>query len=153
MPKMSKMAQAAYDVAFPIAAQMGYDLVDCEYVKEGKDLFLRMYIDKKGGISTDDCEAFSRKIDPILDESINSEADYFEVSSPRQTRPQETASDYKRYQGEMMDVSLYMEVDGTKSFSGTIECSDEENVTFDTNTGKKTFAIKDIAKTVRHIDF
>ena len=52
-----------------------------------------------------------------------------------------------------MVVSLYMEVDGTKSFSGTIECSDEENVTFDTNTGKKTFAIKDIAKTVRHIDF
>ena len=133
MPKMSKMAQAAYDVAFPIAAQMGYDLVDCEYVKEGKDLFLRMYIDKKGGISTDDCEAFSRKIDPILDESINSEADYFEVSSPGLTRPLETASDYKRYQGEMMDVSLYMEVDGTKSFSGTIECSDEENVTFDTN--------------------
>ena len=87
MGKRSKIAQEAYDIAFPVAEQMGYDLVDAEYKKEGKDVFLRLFIDKRGGVSIDDCEAFTRTIDPIFDEKLKHDADYFEVSSPGLLRP------------------------------------------------------------------
>ena len=66
MAKRSKIAQEAYDIAKPEAEKLGFDLVDAEYKKEGQDMFLRLFIDSKGGISIDDCEAFSKVIDPIL---------------------------------------------------------------------------------------
>ena len=63
MAKRSKTAQEAYDIAKPEAEKMGYDLVDAEYKKEGQSMFLRLFIDRKGGISIDDCEAFSKTRD------------------------------------------------------------------------------------------
>jgi len=153
MPKMSKTAQAAFDIAAPIAEDMGFELVDCEYVKEGKSLYLRLYIDKKGGICIDDCESFSRAVDPVFDEKLTSDADFFEVSSPGLTRPLVDMKDFRRYEGESIDVSLYQEVNGTKSFTGKIACSDEDTVTFDTPQGSIKLALKDMAKAVRHIEF
>lgn len=153
MAGRSKTAQAAYDLAEPVAAQMGYDLVDAEYKKEGQYTFLRLFIDKKGGVGIEDCEAFSQQIDPILDEKLKHDADYFEVSSPGLTRPLQERRDYDRYSGEQADVSLFAEIDGMKQFTGKIEETTDEGIVFEIDGRKITVGYKDISKAVRHIEF
>lgn len=157
MAKRSKTAQAAFDLAEPVAKEMGYDLVDAEYKKEGQSTFLRLFIDRKGGINVDDCENFSRVIDEIFDEKLQHDADYFEVSSPGLTRPLTNESDYIRYEGEKIDVSLFQEVDGMKSFVGTIKGCDKDTVSFEVDLKKETKELtieyKNISKAVRHIEF
>ncbi|MBR2295248.1 MAG: ribosome maturation factor RimP [Clostridiales bacterium] len=154
MAKRSKIAQEAYDIAKPYAEEMGLDLVDAEYKKEGQSMFLRLFVDKKGGLSIDDCENFSRIIDPVFDEKLEHDADYFEVSSPGLTRPLSDASDYKRYEGELLDVNLFKEMDGAKSLTGKIVKGGDGNVTLQKDDGTEvTIDYKDISKAVRHIVF
>jgi len=154
MGKRSKIAQEAYDIAYPVAEQMGYDLVDAEYKKEGKDVFLRLFIDKRGGVSIDDCESFTRTIDPIFDEKLKHDADYFEVSSPGLLRPLETRSDYLRYMDETLEISLFAEKDGLKQFNGKTLDADESGVTIEVEGGGEIrLEYKEIAKAVRHIEF
>lgn len=154
MGKRSKIAQEAYDIAYPVAEQMGYDLVDAEYKKEGKDVFLRLFIDKRGGVSIDDCENFTRTIDPIFDEKLKHDADYFEVSSPGLLRPLETRSDYLRYMDETLEISLFAEKDGLKQFNGKTLDADESGVTIEVEGGGEIrLEYKEIAKAVRHIEF
>lgn len=155
MAKRSKTAQEAYDIAKPEAEKMGFDLVDAEYKKEGQDMFLRLFIDRKGGISIDDCEAFSKVIDPILDEKLKCDADYFEVSSPGLTRPLDDISDYIRYEGEKIDISLFKaDETGSKKFTGTIISALDDTVVFKKEDDTEvTLALSDISKAIRHIDF
>lgn len=155
MAKRSKTAQEAYDIAKPKAEKMGFDLVDAEYKKEGQGMFLRLFIDRKGGISIDDCESFSKVIDPILDEKLKCDADYFEVSSPGLTRPLDDISDYIRYEGEKIDVSLFKADDtGSKKFTGTIVAALDDKVTFRKEDDTEVeLALSDISKAIRHIDF
>ena len=153
MKKRSKKAQQAYDIVLPLAKSMGYDLVDVEYAKEGQKMFLTVFIDKRGGITADDCEAFSKEADALIDEGMTSDADYFVVSSPGLTRPLETIEDYIRYEGEKIDVKLFAAQDGIKEFTGKITSAEGESVTFTSDEGEITLNIKDIAKAVRHIDF
>ncbi|MCQ2529407.1 MAG: ribosome maturation factor RimP [Saccharofermentans sp.] len=157
MAKRSKIAQAAFELAEPVAKEMGYDLVDAEYKKEGQDTFLRLFIDRKGGINVDDCENFSRVIDVIFDEKLTHDADYFEVSSPGLTRPLSDHADYLRYEGEKIDVNLFAEIEGMKTFVGLIKSSDKDAVTFEVEEKKTTKTVtveyKNISKAVRHIEF
>ncbi len=154
MGKRSKKAQEAFDLALPVAQQMGYDLVDCEYKKEGQGIYLRLFIDKKGGVGIDDCEAFSSAVDPVIDSGMHSDADFFEVSSPGLTRPLETIADYVRYEGEKLDITLYVARDGVKDFTGVLAGHGEDNVVIKAADGTEyDLALSDIAKAVRHIDF
>ena len=139
MGKRSKIAQQAYDIALPVAERMGYDLVDAEYKKEGSAMFLRLYIDKRGGVNSDDCEAFSKEV---------------EVSSPGLTRPLETIKDYQRYQGEKLDVKLFAPVNGTKSFTAEIVSAEEDRIVLKGEDGTEyDLGLGDISTAVRHIDF
>ena len=148
MAKRSKIAQQAYDVAFPVAEQMGLDLVDCEYKKEGQKVFLRLYIDKKGGVSLDDCEAFHNEVEPMIDEQVKeADEDFFEVSSPGLTRPLQDIKDYIRYEGEQLDVTMYS--GEPKKFTADYEVK-EDRIVF---TNGVEAELKDIAKAVRHLDF
>ena len=154
MGKRSKIAQQAYDIALPVAERMGYDLVDAEYKKEGTAMFLRLYIDKRGGVNSDDCEAFSKEVDPLIDAGTDSDADYFEVSSPGLTRPLETIKDYKRYQGEKLDVKLFAAVNGTKSFTAEIVSAEDDQIVLKGEDGTEyELGLGDISTAVRHIDF
>ena len=146
MAKRSKIAQQAYDVALPIAQEQGIDLVDCEYKKEGQKTFLRLFIDKKGGVSLDDCEKFHVAVEPLIDEQVESDEDYFEVSSPGLTRPLEEISDYIRYEGEQLDVTMYKE---PKKFTAGYTVKGEE-IVFENGV---TATLQDIAKAIRHIEF
>ena len=154
MAKRSKVAQEAFELAEPVVAGLGFDLVDCSYVKESRGMVLTLYIDKRGGIGIDDCETVSRAVDPIIDESGSIDPDFFEVSSPGLTRPLETDKDYNRYAGEKVDVSLYKPMEGKKSFTATIKGAEEDKATFVFDNGEEiTLGFEDIAKAVRHIEF
>ena len=149
MAKRSKIAQQAFDVAEPVAEEMGIDLVDCEYKKEGQKVFLRLYIDKKGGVSLDDCEAFHNRVEPMIDEQVKeADEDFFEVSSPGLTRPLQDIRDYIRYEGEKLDVTMYIE---PKKFTAGYKVNEEDGKIFFENGVEAE--LKDIAKAVRHIEF
>ena len=161
MAKRSKIAQAAYDIAKPEAEKLGLDLVDAEFKKEGQKTFLRLFIDKKGGLNIDDCEIFSKLIDPILDEKLKHDADYFEVSSPGLTRPLTEEADFRRYSDELIEVSLFKEVDNIKNFLGKIIEVTDSDVLFEYEEVKgkeketKQIRLKyeELARAVRHIEF
>lgn len=154
MAKRSKIAQEAFELAEPVVNGLGFDLVDCSYVKESRGMVLTLYIDKRGGIGIDDCETVSRAVDPVFDAEASIDPDFFEVSSPGLTRPLETDRDYNRYSGEKADVSLYRPSDGKKSFTAVIKGAEGSKVTFVFDNGEEiTLGLEDIAKAVRHIDF
>lgn len=130
MSDRSRVAQQAFDLALPVVEEMGLELVDAEYKKEGSRYFLRLFIDKKGGISIEDCELVSRTMDPIFDKQLHESPDYFEVSSPGLTRPLVTLSDYLRHEGEEVEVSFYAAIKGIKKFTGIILKASGEAVVF-----------------------
>jgi len=107
-------------------AKNGYELYNVEFVKEGRDWFLRVYIDRvsdsEGGIGTDDCEKVSRYLSARLDELDPIEQNYYlEVSSPGLDRALLKESDYTRYAGRYVDVTLYQALNGKKAYFGKLE--------------------------------
>ena len=114
----------------PIVEELGFELVDVEYVKEGGTWYLRAYIDKPGGIAVDDCEAVSRRFSDILDEKDYIEDSYiFEVSSPGLGRPLKKEKDFKRNLGEEVEIRTYRAIDRQKEFVGILKSYDENTVT------------------------
>ena len=131
----------------PIIEANHFELVDVEYVKEGSDWYLRVYIDKDGGITVDDCELISRAFNEILDrEDYISEQYIFEVSSPGLMRPLKKEKDYKRSVGKLIDIKLYKPVDKCKEFTGVLDSYDKDTVTIkmDDDT-QKTFDRSNLA--------
>ena len=127
------------------------ELVDVEYVKE-RDWYLRVFIDKAGGIEIDDCQALSERLDKVLDEKDIIEDSYIlEVSSPRLDRQLKKPRDFVREQGKKVDVTLYAPVDGTKEFTGVLEGYDEDakTVTID----GRAWPLEKISVIRLHIDF
>ena len=139
-------------IAGPKAEELGLELIDCEYKKEGGRRVLRIYIDKKGGVGLDDCEAVSRSVEPVLDsEDFIDEAYTFEVSSPGLDRPLKTDRDFERYQGEDVEVGLYAAMDGKKKFTGKLLGRKDGIVSIDDNGQVLEFQQKDISKVKRTI--
>lgn len=109
--------------------QLGYELVDVEYLKERGGYFLRVYIHKPGGVNLDDCQAMSEKLGEKLDElDLIDKAYYLEVSSPGLDRPLKTDKDLDRNLGKEVEVHLYQAVDGTKKFEGNLETYDDSAI-------------------------
>jgi len=113
--------QVITDLATPVVEELNYELVDVEFVKEGANWYLRIYIDKPGGISIDDCQAVSEKMSEILDEKDPIEQGYYlEVSSPGLERPLKTERDFIKYKGELVEVKVFQPIDGKKVFEGEL---------------------------------
>ena len=118
---MKKVTELTAELAAPIVAAQGCELWDVEYVKEAGTWYLRIYIDKEGGVSIDDCEAVSRQVSDLLDEADPIEGSYtFEVSSAGAERPLKRPSDFERFMGSAVTVRLYKNRDGRKEFAGTL---------------------------------
>ncbi len=131
----------------PLIDANNFELVDVEFVKEGSDWYLRVYIDKDGGITVDDCELISRAFNEILDrEDYISEQYIFEVSSPGLMRPLKKEKDDKRSVGKLIDIKLYKPVDKCKEFTGVLDSYDKDTVTIkmDDDT-QKTFDRSNLA--------
>ena len=139
----------------PIVEELGFELVDVEYVKEGGTWYLRAYIDKPGGIAVDDCEAVSRRFSDILDEKDYIEDSYiFEVSSPGLGRPLKKEKDYVRNMGKEIEIRTYRAIDRCKEFTGILKAYDDTSVTIaDENDKETTFLKTDIALIRQAIDF
>ncbi len=98
-----------------------FELVDVEYVKEGPHRYLRIYMDKEGGITLEDCQTVSEKVSEPLDrEDFIDEAYFLEVSSPGLDRPLKKEEDYHRFTGENIEVKLYEALKGEKVFEGEL---------------------------------
>ncbi len=121
MAKNTNTEKKIEEIIMPIIEANNCELVDVEFVKEGANWFLRLYVDKPGGIFIDDCEVISRAVEKLLDEKDPIEQAYIlEVSSPGLDRPLKKDKDFERYKGEIVDIKLYKPFNGKKAFQGEL---------------------------------
>ena len=134
-----------------LADKMNYELVDAELVKEGPGRYLRIYIDRPGGISLDELEKFHREIQPQLDRV---DYDFLEVCSPGLDRPLKKDRDFEHALGGKVEVRLFKPVDGKKLFEGALRAWNAETVTIEDASGLREFPRKGVAliKPVIEID-
>jgi len=110
-----KVTEVVTRFAKPIVEAHGCELWDVEYVREGSEYFLRLYLDKEGGVDIDDCEAVSRAVDPVLDEKDPIPGSYhFEVCSAGLERTLKRPGDFERFLGSPITVKLYRPRNGLK---------------------------------------
>ena len=141
--KRKTIETAIETYALPIADDLGYDLVDIEFLKENSQYFLRVYIDKIGGVGLDDCQKMSQLLSDILDkEDPISVSYYLEVSSPGLDRPLKTDKDLKRNLNKEVEVKLYENIGGKKKIEGVLESFNEEYISLRTSNG----ALEDILR-------
>ena len=125
-----KITEQVWRLAEPLVQANGCSLWDVEYVREGGEWFLRLYIDKDGGVNINDCEAISRAVDPVLDEEDPIPESYrFEVCSAGLERTLKRPSDFGRFMGSPVLVKLYRPRDGQKEFAGVLSGYEDGNVT------------------------
>lgn len=149
-----KVTEQVAQFAEPIVKQHGCTLWDVEYVREGGEWFLRLYIDKDGGVDISDCEAISRAVDPILDEKDPIAESYsFEVCSAGLERQLKRPSDFAQFMGSSVCVKLFKPVNGAKEFIGTLAGYEDGAVTIETAGGTLTFQKNEVAQVRLHVDF
>ncbi len=108
------------EMAQPIVEALAFELVDVEFLKEGANWYLRVYIDKPGGILIEDCQAISEQLSDLLDKKDPIKQSYIlEVSSPGE-RPLKKDRDYERFKGELVEVKLYQPLNGKKIYEGEL---------------------------------
>lgn len=130
MSKRETYEKKTEELITPLIDAEGFELVDVEYVKEGADWYLRVYIDKDGGITVNDCEKISRAFNEILDrEDYIDDAYIFEVSSPGLLRPLKKDKDYQRNLGKLLEVKLFAPFNGVKEFEAELKSYDKESAT------------------------
>lgn len=142
MPNQSNTLVSVERIAIRLAEELGYEWIDLELVKEPAGRFLRFYIDKEGGISLDDVEAFHRRIQPHAE---NIDYDYMEVSSPGIDRPLKKARDFERAQGREIEVKLYKPQDGAKLFTGVLVGLEDGKIVIEENGVRREFDQKAVA--------
>jgi len=127
---MSKVTEIVEQLAVPIVENLGLEIVDIEYVKEGKDWFLRVFIDKDDGVDIEECGIVSEKLSEKLDEIDPIPHNYFlEVSSPGAERPLKKPADFHKSIGKNVFIKTYEPIDGEKTFEGSLLHFDGTTVT------------------------
>ncbi len=130
----------------PILEELQLVLVDVEYVKEGPNYYLRIYIDKEGGVTIQDCQVTSRAIEKVLDEKdFIEEAYHLEVSSPGLDRILKKDREFKYFSGRLVEVKLYKAQDGEKHYTGILVGKTDETLYIDDEGTSLEFAMKDVA--------
>lgn len=151
---MSKVTDAVLALAEPVAASLGLEIWDVEFVKEAGTRYLRVYIDKAEGVSIQDCEDFSRALDPVLDEADPIPESYvFEVSSAGAERVLKRPGDFERFLGSDVAVKLYQPIDGSKQYVGKLVGYEDGDVTIEINGRSRTFVKSTVAQVRLHITF
>ncbi len=154
------MVETVTELVTPILEEQNFELVEVEFVKEGKNWFLRVFIDKEGGIDIEECafvsEHLSEKLDSIDPDPIP-QAYFLEVSSPGAERPLKKEADYQRALGEYIHLSLYQPLDGEKQYEGFLQSYDNAElilkIRIKTREKEITVDRKNIAKARLAIQF
>lgn len=127
---MSKVTEKVEALARPVIEDEGCELWSVEYVREAGSWYLRVFIDKDGGVGIDDCERISRRLDPILDEADPIPDSYvFEVGSAGAERELKRPSDFEKFMGSEVEVKLYQPYEGKKSLVGKLEAYGNGDIT------------------------
>ena len=151
---MAKVTDLTAALAEPIVQEQGCSLWDVEYVREAGQWFLRVYIDKEGGVSIDDCEAVSRPLSDALDEADPIEGSYvLEVSSAGADRPLKRPEHFRQFLGAQVEVRLYRALEGRKEYVGILAGYEAGNVTIQMETGAQTFLKQDVAQVRLYVTF
>lgn len=126
---MSKVTETVEKLALPIVEELGLEIVDIEYVKEGKNWFLRLFIDKENGVDIEDCGIVSEQLSEKLDEVDPIPHNYYlEVSSPGAERPLKKQADFEKAVGKNVYIKTYEPIEGEKVFEGLLKEFDGEQV-------------------------
>ena len=130
MAKGKNTVSLVWEMAEPLAQELGLEIWDVRFLKEGADWYLRIFIDKEGGVSIDDCVDMTHAINKPLDESDPIEQAYFlEVSSPGVERDLIRDEHFTAYVGEKIKVKMIRPVEGKREFSGILEDYNDGNIT------------------------
>ena len=149
-----KVTDLVTEFAQPVVESFGCSLWDVEYVREGSERFLRLYIDKDGGIDIEDCEKIHRAIDPILDEKDPiAESYHFEVCSAGLERALKRPSDFERFMGSTITVKLYRPRNGLKEIPCVLTGYEDGKVTVTAGKENITFEKSEVALVRLRVEF
>lgn len=150
MAKQNNTEKKVLEIVEPIIAEKELELADLEFVKEGPNWYLRVYIDKEGGVTIEDCEMVSRVLEKKLDEKDPIEQAYIlEVSSPGIDRPLKRPEHFQKYIGEVIDIKLYKPLDGKKEYQGELKQFDNGVITIIQEDGKEMQFVQKETASVR----
>ena len=151
---MKKVTEIVAELAAPVAAEFGCELWDTEYVREAGQWFLRLYLDKAGGVDILDCENVSRKVSDLLDEVDPIEGSYvFELSSAGAERQLKRPSDFERFIGTPVLVKTYQNRDGRKEFPGVLKGYEDGDILLQMGTQELRFNKSEVAMVRLRIEF
>jgi len=149
---MSRLTDKIAEIARPVVEEEGCSLWDVEYVREAGTWYLRIFIDKEGGLSIDDCERISRRLDPVLDEEDPIPDSYvFEVGSAGADRELKRPGDFEQFMGSEVDVKLYQPVDGSKLYTGTLCGYEDGRVSIECGGKSRSFDKSQLAQVRLHV--
>ena len=149
-----KVTDLVAGFAKPVVEAHGCQLWDVEYVREGSEYFLRLYLDKEGGVDITDCEAISRAMDPILDEKDPIAGSYhFEVCSAGLERVLKRPADFERFLGSAVTVKLYRPRNGLKEIPAILRGYEDGRVTVEAGKETITFEKSEVALVRLRVEF
>ena len=149
-----KVTEQVAEFAQPIVEANGCRLWDVEYVREGSERFLRLYIDKDGGVDIDDCERIHRAVDPVLDEKDPIPDSYhFEVCSAGLERALKRPGDFAQFMGSPILVKLYRPRNGLKEIPGILRGYEDGRVTLEAGKETITFEKSEVALVRLRVEF
>ena len=149
-----KVTELIAQLAQPIVEEKGCSLWDTEYVREGAERYLRLYIDKDGGVDITDCEAIHRAMDPILDEKDPiAESYHFEVCSAGLERPLKRPEDFARFMGSPILIKLYRPRNGLKEIPATLTGYEDGKLTATAGKETLTFEKSEVALVRLRVEF
>lgn len=142
----SRVVAAVEELITPLIEEMGIELVDTVYVKEGGRWYLRIFIDQPGGIGLEDCQRVSERIDPVLDEHDPIPNSYtLEVSSPGLERPLKKLADFQRFTGRTIRLSTFVPVEGRRKFKGLLVSAGDDAVTLEADGSHVVIPLEQVA--------
>ena len=154
MSKRENYEAKAESLLGPIVERVGVSVYDVEYVKEGADWYLRVYIDKPEGVNINDCVEVNRAFSDVLDEQdFIEESCILEVSSPGLGRTLKKGRHLQHSIGEDVEIKTSKPIDKIKEFSGILRSFDSENLTIEEENGERTFKRSEIAVIRLALDF
>ncbi|WP_066635284.1 ribosome maturation factor RimP [Desulfolucanica intricata] len=150
----NKVVNLVEELVAPIASRNGVELVDVEYTKEGSQWYLRVFLDKPGGINLDDCQAVSQELSELLDKKDPIPQAYtLEVSSSGLDRPLKKPSDYERFRGHKIELTTYAPLDGKKKFSGRLKGLEEKGIVLHIDGAEYVIPVEQVASARLAVEF
>ncbi len=152
--RFEKLLEEIRQVVEPILQSQGLEQVDQEYQRESRGWVLRIYLDREGGVTLDECTEVSREVGAVLEVKDFIPNPYvLEVSSPGLTRPLKKPEDFEKYRNRLVKIKLYEPLEGRKNFKGTLLGLEDERVLMDVEGRVYELPLQGIAKANLEIEF